>query len=172
MWSMRGRRPGQPKGSPYALPRAGDPWRSHSIMVQDIQMIDSQPSPKMKILLALSFAITLGICVADHNALTIYIFLAFAIFNCVFLIPRLLWGFGIQGDQITVTFPLWPRMNRTFTLNDVIQAEVVKNPIRVASYSDFLRLRFKSGKEIKLALMGTTHPQLLVKHLIEKPDEI
>jgi hypothetical protein len=137
-------------------------------MTQDLQNVTSLPSRKMIVLIVISFLTAIGMTVADHKVLDWVLFLVFAVANIVLLIPRIIWGFKICGDQIVITFPLWPRFNLEFTQEDLAQAEVVRNPIRVFSFSDFLRLRFNTGREIGLILMGTSHPQFLIAKLTGK----
>jgi hypothetical protein len=132
-------------------------------MGEEMQNMTSVPSRKMKILIVASFVVALAICASTGRAFDLAIFAVFAALNVVFLVPRCLWGFEIKRDQITISFPLWPRMNRTFTRPEIRQVEVVRNPIRLFSYADYVRLRFAESRKLALVLMGTSNPQPLIE---------
>jgi len=105
------------------------------------------------------------IIILQFNISMIDIFIASIMIFNLFQIRGNIWGGKMSSKTMHIYFPLWEKKNKVLHHEDIINVEIVKNPIRLFKYSDFIYFRLKNRKKLVLSRMGTSSFRAFENHL-------
>jgi len=128
-------------------------------------LVYSKPLYALSIILG-GPSISVGIIfLLEFNIFIMDVFIAFIMIFNIFQIRGSIWGGEISSKKIYVYFPFWKSKNKTLYHQDIDYIEIVKNPIRLFKYSDFIRIHIKKEQVVILPRIGTSSFCIIENHI-------
>lgn len=138
---------------------------------QHLTDIISHASRRAGAFLALLYILAFGLLlVSDTSKEFMAICIAIAA-GSILIVPRFIWAIRIHKKRIVLSFPLCPWLNRTFTAEEINEMRVVRNPIRIFAFSDFVLFKFRDRRHLSLLIMGTQNAEIL-EHYMKPPSGV